>query len=122
MLEEDSKLAIVKSTIGLGRALELDVTAEGVEDASAYQRLAELDCDFVQGFHLGRPADADRCRDHILRYVADFRRRRGLKVWATITGGSRRTAKGSPPRTTRRPSRGPRRLARRPLESPVPRP
>ena len=56
------------------------MTAEGVEDASAYQRLAELDCDFVQGFHLGRPGDADRCRDHILRYVADFRRRRGLKV------------------------------------------
>ena len=82
MLDDDSKLAIVKSTIGLGRALELDVTAEGVEDASAYQRLAELDCDFVQGFHLGRPADADRCRDHIRRYVADLRRRRGLKVVA----------------------------------------
>jgi diguanylate cyclase (GGDEF)-like protein len=80
MLEDDSKLAIVKSTIGLGRALGLDVTAEGVEDASLYQRLAELDCDFAQGFHLGRPGDADRCRDHILRYVADFRRRRGLKV------------------------------------------
>jgi diguanylate cyclase (GGDEF)-like protein len=80
MLEDDSKLAIVKSTIGLGRALGLDVTAEGVEDASLYQRLSELDCDFLQGFHLGRPNDADHCRDHVMRYVAEYRGRRGLKV------------------------------------------
>jgi diguanylate cyclase (GGDEF)-like protein len=79
MLEDESKLAIVKSTIGLGRALGLEVTAEGVEDASLYQRLSELGCDFVQGFHLGRPAGADRCRDHVVRYLADCRRR-GLKV------------------------------------------
>jgi diguanylate cyclase (GGDEF)-like protein len=80
MLEDDSKLAIVKSTIGLGRALRLGVTAEGVEDAPLYQRLSQLDCDFVQGFHLGRPADAHRCGEHVARYIADVRRRRGLKV------------------------------------------
>jgi diguanylate cyclase len=86
MLEDESKLAIVRSTIGLGRSLKLKVTAEGVEDAPLYQRLTELGCDFVQGFYLGRPADPDRCRDHIARYVADCRARRGL----TVVGHSRR--------------------------------
>jgi len=53
--------AIVRSTIGLGRNLALDVTAEGVEDEETLDRLVDLGCDYVQGFLLGRPAPADEC-------------------------------------------------------------
>lgn len=48
-------LTIVESTIQLAHNLGLLVVAEGVESAAALQYLARLNCDLVQGFHLGRP-------------------------------------------------------------------
>jgi predicted signal transduction protein with EAL and GGDEF domain len=58
--------AIVRSTIGLGRNLSLDVTAEGVESSQARDRLVELGCDYAQGFFLGRPSPAGDC-ERVLR-------------------------------------------------------
>jgi diguanylate cyclase (GGDEF)-like protein len=46
---------IVASTVSLGRALGLDVVAEGVEDEATLAVLQELGCDLAQGFLLGRP-------------------------------------------------------------------
>jgi diguanylate cyclase (GGDEF)-like protein len=46
---------IVRSTIELGHRLELQVVAEGVEDQRTLGLLAELGCDFAQGYHIGRP-------------------------------------------------------------------
>ena len=46
---------IVRSTVDLAHSLGLRVVAEGVEDALTKELLAELGCDEVQGFHLGRP-------------------------------------------------------------------
>jgi EAL domain-containing protein (putative c-di-GMP-specific phosphodiesterase class I) len=48
--------AIVKSTIDLGHNLGLRVVAEGDEDEKTVQLLREYGCDFVQGFHISRPA------------------------------------------------------------------
>jgi diguanylate cyclase (GGDEF)-like protein len=51
---------IVRAIIDLGRHLDLEVVAEGVEDAATWDMLASLGCDFVQGWHLARamPIDA----------------------------------------------------------------
>ena len=46
---------MTKSIIELAHGLELEVTAEGVENAEAFVRLAKLGCDNAQGYHLGRP-------------------------------------------------------------------
>jgi diguanylate cyclase (GGDEF)-like protein len=46
---------IVASTVSLGRALGLDVVAEGVEDEQTLAVLQELGCDLAQGFLFGRP-------------------------------------------------------------------
>jgi len=59
--------ALIRSITGLKEALGLRVVAEGVEDAETLERLRELGCDLVQGYHLSRPvaaADLDtaRCR------------------------------------------------------------
>ncbi len=51
--------AIVRSTIHLGHDLDLLVVAEGVEDEATLARLVELECDLVQGFHLGHPVAAE---------------------------------------------------------------
>jgi diguanylate cyclase (GGDEF)-like protein/PAS domain S-box-containing protein len=49
---------IVRSTIELGRNLGIDVVAEGVETAEAWDRLTKLGCTFAQGFHLCPPLPA----------------------------------------------------------------
>jgi diguanylate cyclase (GGDEF)-like protein/PAS domain S-box-containing protein len=50
--------AIVRSTIDLGHNLGLKVIAEGVEDETTEALLREYGCDFLQGFHISRPAAA----------------------------------------------------------------
>jgi hypothetical protein len=47
--------AIVRSTVDLARALDVRVTAEGVETAAALARVAEIGCDYAQGFYVARP-------------------------------------------------------------------
>jgi diguanylate cyclase (GGDEF)-like protein len=55
--------AIVRSTIDLGRNLDVAVTAEGVEGEDAVALLRELGCTYLQGFHIGAPMDAGACAD-----------------------------------------------------------
>jgi len=58
MTRDKTDAAIVHSIVGLGRALGLRVVAEGVEDQTTLDILAEWDCDAVQGYHLSRPLPA----------------------------------------------------------------
>jgi len=51
--------AIVGSTIVLAHSLGLRAVAEGVETASAFDRLAALGCDLAQGNYLSPPLPAD---------------------------------------------------------------
>jgi diguanylate cyclase (GGDEF)-like protein len=53
--DDTEAAAIVSSMIAMARALNLKVTAEGVETGSQAERLAELGCDSVQGFHFASP-------------------------------------------------------------------
>ncbi|APW36239.1 GGDEF domain-containing protein [Rhodoferax koreense] len=46
---------IVRSTIDLAHNLGLNVVAEGVETAAAWELLRELSCDEAQGYHMGKP-------------------------------------------------------------------
>jgi EAL domain-containing protein (putative c-di-GMP-specific phosphodiesterase class I) len=50
---------LVRTIVELGRAYELDVVAEGIEDEGQRQRLVELGCSHGQGYHFGRPADGE---------------------------------------------------------------
>ncbi|MBO9712669.1 GGDEF domain-containing phosphodiesterase [Sphingomonas sp.] len=58
---------IVRSTIDLAHALEMEVTAEGVETPSALALLSVMGCDMVQGFLISRPLGIDAFRT----FVAD---------------------------------------------------
>lgn len=56
-LDDDAdNLAIVRTIIALGKALKLDVVAEGVESQAQLEVLRAMGCDRAQGFLLGRPA------------------------------------------------------------------
>jgi diguanylate cyclase len=50
--------AIVESTINLAHALGMHVVAEGVETAPVRDRLAQLGCEFAQGFLFSPPVPA----------------------------------------------------------------
>ncbi len=59
-LEDNAEdAAIVSSIIALGRSLQLQIVAEGVETDGQRQYLSDLGCDLLQGYHLGRPVAAD---------------------------------------------------------------
>ena len=59
---EDDK-AIIRAIVGLGRALSLTVTAEGIETAEHLKLLKAVSCDEGQGYYLSRPLDVDAFND-----------------------------------------------------------
>jgi EAL domain-containing protein (putative c-di-GMP-specific phosphodiesterase class I) len=70
LVSDESDAAIVRSTIELGKSLDLVVVAEGVETAEVLERLADYGCDVVQGYLISRPVPAAqlvtwlRAREH----------------------------------------------------------
>jgi diguanylate cyclase (GGDEF)-like protein/PAS domain S-box-containing protein len=55
MVTNQDDATIVRSTIDLGHSMGLKVVAEGVNNAQTADALARLNCDFLQGFFVGRP-------------------------------------------------------------------
>jgi EAL domain-containing protein (putative c-di-GMP-specific phosphodiesterase class I)/GGDEF domain-containing protein len=58
---------LVRSTIDLGHSLGMQVTAEGVETATALSLLALMGCDAAQGYFIGRPMPLDHLIDFLKR-------------------------------------------------------
>ena len=58
---------LVRSSIDLAHALEMEVTAEGVDDAMALSLLRVMGCDMVQGYLISRPLPVDA----FTRFLAD---------------------------------------------------
>lgn len=59
MLEDNEDRIIAQSTISLAHNLGLKVIAEGVEDESTLIELANQGCDFIQGYYISKPLDAE---------------------------------------------------------------
>ncbi|MHC5147835.1 putative bifunctional diguanylate cyclase/phosphodiesterase [Stenotrophomonas rhizophila] len=60
-LENSSEdVVIVSAIVALGHALDMDIVAEGVETVGQRAYLERLGCDYLQGYLLGRPVDAQR--------------------------------------------------------------
>jgi EAL domain-containing protein (putative c-di-GMP-specific phosphodiesterase class I) len=52
--------ALCESVIGIAKALNIDVVAEGVETPAQLAALAGFGCDFAQGFLISRPVPLGR--------------------------------------------------------------
>ena len=59
--------AVLSSLLLLGHSLSRTVVVEGVEDADTLAALSELGATHVQGYHLGRPADAATISAYLVR-------------------------------------------------------
>jgi len=56
---DEDQCAIVSAIIALAHALEIQVIAEGVENEAQRAFLVKCGCDYIQGFLIGKPVDAD---------------------------------------------------------------
>ncbi|WP_421861927.1 EAL domain-containing protein [Motiliproteus sp.] len=63
--------AIAVAVIGLGQSLNLQVIAEGVEEAQHVEFLRAHGCDELQGFYYSKPLPAENCAEFIRQYRAE---------------------------------------------------
>lgn len=55
MLNDRNDYSIVSTIIAMGKSMELETLAEGVEHADQAGALQALGCHLAQGYHFGRP-------------------------------------------------------------------
>jgi diguanylate cyclase (GGDEF)-like protein len=80
-LEQDTgDEAIVAAVIGLGRSLNLQVTAEGVETEGQAQRLRALGCHNAQGYHYAKPMAASQVPQFLSRRQAGSNQRGNIHL------------------------------------------
>ena len=63
-------LAIIKAIVALGRSLDMEVTAEGVEDRQQAEVLSRLGCTQFQGYLVAAPMDIEALQ----RFMANIRK------------------------------------------------
>jgi len=69
MLKDRDDFNIVEGVIGLARAFEREVIAEGVESAEVAKRLLDLGCHLAQGYGIARPMPEAELVDWVRRYA-----------------------------------------------------
>jgi EAL domain-containing protein (putative c-di-GMP-specific phosphodiesterase class I) len=67
MMENPQDRAIVNAIIGMARAMNMEVLAEGVERQDQLDYLIEKGCDRAQGYHFGKPVSAGEFQAMLLR-------------------------------------------------------
>ena len=63
MASDKKDESIVKAAVDLAHTLGLKIVAEGVEDEKTLDKLAEMDCDFAQGYYMAKPMPCDDLMD-----------------------------------------------------------
>ncbi len=59
MMHLNRSKAIVESILSLGRSLNIDIIAEGIEDKFQLSQLMQMDCPYIQGHFLSFPLSKD---------------------------------------------------------------
>jgi c-di-GMP-specific phosphodiesterase len=71
MGSNEGSATIVRSVVNLGRDLQLEVVAEGVENAEMARRLLEIGCDYGQGFGYAPALSAQEAEVYLNESYAD---------------------------------------------------
>ena len=66
VVEDDNSRALVASIIGIGKSLGMRIVAEGVETEEHARFVSKMGCDYLQGFHFGKPMSAEDLRIRLL--------------------------------------------------------
>jgi len=73
---------VVEAIIALGKAMDLEVVAEGIETDQQYAIVRRLGCDLVQGYFIARPMPADQLRN----WRGGYEDTQSLKHGSTVVG------------------------------------
>ena len=68
MEANEKHLAIVQSTIDLGKNMHLNVVAEGIENQHQIEILDLMGCNYMQGYYLAKPMPADKLHHWLTTY------------------------------------------------------
>lgn len=68
--EGEQSAKLVRTIVDLGRAYDLAVVAEGIEDESQMRALVAMGCTLGQGYYLGRPADPQTILESLERLAS----------------------------------------------------
>ena len=74
MEDNPDDAAIVRSTVGLGHNLGLQVVAEGVETPAAWRELKDMGADYAQGYYLSKPLPGEQFGRWLTAYREMFGR------------------------------------------------
>ncbi|MEL6928483.1 MAG: EAL domain-containing protein [Cyanobacteria bacterium J06600_6] len=65
-------LAIIKAIITLGKGLDLQIVAEGVETEQLKNLLLTLDCEYMQGYFFSQPLTANEASNLLLQTICNL--------------------------------------------------
>jgi len=82
MSDPGANTRVIEAIIALGKAMELEVVAEGVETAQQYAIVRKLGCDLVQGYFVARPMPAHELR----KWCDGYEDTQSLKHGSTVVG------------------------------------
>jgi diguanylate cyclase (GGDEF)-like protein len=89
-LSEPNNMAIIRAVVSLGRALDVQVLAEGVETGYQLSQVTQAGCSLVQGYFTGYPMDAAQL-EHYLEH------HEGAGAFETAATASHVDEPGQPP-------------------------
>ena len=78
--ESEANSRVIEAIVALGKAMKLEVVAEGVETDQQYAIVRRLGCDLVQGYFIARPMPADQ----LLIWVDGYEDTQSIKKSSTI--------------------------------------
>jgi len=73
LTNESGASALARGIVRLGRSLNLQVIAEGIETSDQADHLRKMRCDMGQGYHFAKPMDREAL-DHLLTQRAGSHR------------------------------------------------
>ncbi|MBS9962797.1 EAL domain-containing protein [Vibrio alginolyticus] len=72
ILDDEKNLAIVKTIISTAKIFGLKTLAEGIETQEIAMLLAELGCDWGQGYYFDKPLSVDQFEKLLLSYKREY--------------------------------------------------
>ena len=78
--ESSANNRVVEAIVALGKAMQLEVVAEGVETDQQYAIVRRLGCDYAQGYFIARPMPADQ----LLEWLGGYEDTQSIKKRSAI--------------------------------------
>jgi len=82
LADSKANTRVVEAIVALGKAMDLDVVAEGVETDEQYAIIRRIGCDLVQGYFIARPMSADQ----LIAWCGGYEDTQSIKKGSTVTG------------------------------------